>query len=95
MFCFIVGAQTTYNFSQECTHVVIEELMPVREDLLDAIVAKKACVLSSWIEVNKCFCLVIAYLAYNYSINYKDEVFVWNSFQNNIVEIEIYLKTVP
>lgn len=45
-----IGAHTTYNFSQECTHVVIEELMPVREDLLDAIVAKKACVLGSWIE---------------------------------------------
>ncbi|GMN51353.1 hypothetical protein TIFTF001_020492 [Ficus carica] len=45
-----IGAHTTYSFSQECTHVVIEELMPVREDLLDAIVAKKACVLSSWIE---------------------------------------------
>ncbi|EXB80304.1 hypothetical protein L484_025160 [Morus notabilis] len=46
-----IGAHITYNFSQECTHVLIEELMPVREDLLDAIVAKKACVCSSWIEV--------------------------------------------
>ncbi|XP_024023511.1 nijmegen breakage syndrome 1 protein isoform X1 [Morus notabilis] len=45
-----IGAHITYNFSQECTHVLIEELMPVREDLLDAIVAKKACVCSSWIE---------------------------------------------
>ncbi|PON34005.1 Nibrin [Parasponia andersonii] len=45
-----IGADTTYNFSQECTHVLVDEMAPLREDLLDAIVAKKACVRSSWVE---------------------------------------------
>ncbi|KAF3444240.1 hypothetical protein FNV43_RR13930 [Rhamnella rubrinervis] len=45
-----IGACITHSFSQECTHVLVDEPMPVKEDLLDAIVAKKPCVLSSWVK---------------------------------------------
>ncbi|KAH7534047.1 hypothetical protein FEM48_Zijuj04G0196100 [Ziziphus jujuba var. spinosa] len=44
------GACIIHNFSQECTHVLVDEPMPLREDLLDAIVAKKPCILSSWVK---------------------------------------------
>ncbi|XP_062118949.1 nibrin homolog [Humulus lupulus] len=45
-----IGADITYNFHQKCTHVLVDELTPLREELLDAIVAKKACVQISWVE---------------------------------------------
>nr|XP_048327291.1 nijmegen breakage syndrome 1 protein-like isoform X1 [Ziziphus jujuba var. spinosa] len=45
-----IGACIIHNFSQECTHVLVDEPMPLREDLLDAIVAKKPCILSSWVK---------------------------------------------
>ncbi|XP_062113045.1 nibrin homolog [Humulus lupulus] len=38
------------NFHQKCTYVLVDELTPLREKLLDAIVAKKACVRISWVE---------------------------------------------
>ncbi|BFG43456.1 hypothetical protein CerSpe_297300 [Prunus speciosa] len=44
------GAHITYHLSQECTHVLVDQLMPVKEDMLDAIVAKKPFVLGSWVE---------------------------------------------
>lgn len=51
----VVGARMTYNFNEECTHVLVDQLMPLKEDLVDAIVAKKPVVLWSWIEVqNQC-----------------------------------------
>ncbi|KAF4396857.1 hypothetical protein F8388_004825 [Cannabis sativa] len=46
----LIGADITYNFNQKCTHVLVDELTPLREELLDAIVAKKACVQISWVE---------------------------------------------
>ncbi|CAK7337349.1 unnamed protein product [Dovyalis caffra] len=46
-----IGARITYNLSEECTHVLADELMPVKEDLVDAIVSKKAIVLRSWVEL--------------------------------------------
>lgn len=48
---FLVGACVTHSFNQECTHVLVDEPMPVKEGLLDAIVAKKPCILSSWVKV--------------------------------------------
>ncbi|XP_021297903.1 nijmegen breakage syndrome 1 protein isoform X1 [Herrania umbratica] len=45
-----IGAHLTHAFSQECTHVLIDQQMPLKEDLLDAIVAKKPVLHSSWLE---------------------------------------------
>lgn len=53
-----VGASTSHD-SQECTHVLVEELLSFDEPLIDAIVAEKPFVLTSWVEVKKCFiCLL-------------------------------------
>lgn len=49
--CLFIGACITYNLSEECTHVLADELMPVKEHLVDAIVSKKPIVLRSWVEV--------------------------------------------
>ena len=46
---FFIGA---HSLVQECTHVLVDQLRPVKEDVLDAIVSKKPIVLSSWVEVN-------------------------------------------
>ncbi|KAJ8749634.1 hypothetical protein K2173_026283 [Erythroxylum novogranatense] len=46
-----IGAQITYHFNEDCTHVLVDELMPVKEDLLEAVVAKKPVVLKTWVEV--------------------------------------------
>lgn len=46
-----IGACITYNLSEECTHVLADELVPVKEDLVDAIVSKKPIVLRSWVEL--------------------------------------------
>ncbi|KAL5574083.1 hypothetical protein UlMin_023680 [Ulmus minor] len=45
-----IGARVTNDFSQECTHVLVDDFIPLKEDLLEAIVEKKACVVSSWVE---------------------------------------------
>lgn len=49
-----VGASTSDDI-KECTHVLVEELMPFNEALVDAIVAEKPFVLTSWVEVKMCF----------------------------------------
>ena len=49
---FFIGAHITPSLAQECTHVLVDQLRPVKEDVLDAIVSKKPIVLSSWVEVN-------------------------------------------
>lgn len=49
-----LGAHVTYHLNQECTHVLVDQLMPVKEDIVDAIVAKKPIVLGSWVEVGQC-----------------------------------------
>ncbi|KAF9668401.1 hypothetical protein SADUNF_Sadunf15G0124900 [Salix dunnii] len=46
-----IGACIIYNLSEECTHVLADEFMPVKEVLLDAIVSKKPIVLRSWVEL--------------------------------------------
>ncbi|KAL5574079.1 hypothetical protein UlMin_023676 [Ulmus minor] len=48
-----IGACVTHDFSQECTHVLVDDFIPLKEDLLEAIVEKKACVVSSWVELQK------------------------------------------
>ncbi|GMY24558.1 nijmegen breakage syndrome 1 protein isoform X1 [Fagus crenata] len=45
-----IGAHITRSLAQDCTHVLIDQLRPVEEDVLDAIVSKKPIVLNSWVE---------------------------------------------
>ncbi|XWS30607.1 hypothetical protein CRYUN_Cryun23aG0000500 [Craigia yunnanensis] len=45
-----IGACLTHVFVEECTHVLIDQHMPLRGDLLDAILAKKPVLHSSWLE---------------------------------------------
>lgn len=45
-----IGAFGSPIFFQECTHVLLDRHMPVKDDLLDAFVAKKPFVLCSWLE---------------------------------------------
>ena len=42
---FFIGA---HSLVHECTHVLVDQLRPVKEDVLDAIVSKIPIVLSSW-----------------------------------------------
>ncbi|KAF9624016.1 hypothetical protein IFM89_007714 [Coptis chinensis] len=46
-----IGAGITHSWKEECTHMLVDESMPVKEDLLDAIVAQKPVVLKSWLKV--------------------------------------------
>lgn len=52
-FHFIAGASVTSMLSQECTHVLVDQNMLVDMDLVNAIVAKKPLVQTSWLEVVK------------------------------------------
>ncbi|XP_023521477.1 nijmegen breakage syndrome 1 protein [Cucurbita pepo subsp. pepo] len=45
-----IGASTSHDI-RECTHVLVEELMPFDEALVDAIVAEKPFVITSWVEL--------------------------------------------
>lgn len=45
-----IGARITYQLSQECTHVLVDQVLPMKEDLLDAIMEKKPFVVGSWVE---------------------------------------------
>ncbi|KAJ1386980.1 SMAD/FHA domain superfamily [Sesbania bispinosa] len=45
-----IGASVTHTLSEECTHVLVDQLMPLKKDLIDAVVAKKYCVLKTWLE---------------------------------------------
>ncbi|KAF9587489.1 hypothetical protein IFM89_003428 [Coptis chinensis] len=38
-----LGAGITHSWKEECTHMLVDESMPVKEDLLDAIVAQNIC----------------------------------------------------
>lgn len=46
-----IGACVTQNWSIKCTHVLVDDLSPLNEDLVDAIVAKKPFVLRNWVEL--------------------------------------------
>ncbi|TKY56635.1 Nijmegen breakage syndrome 1 protein [Spatholobus suberectus] len=45
-----IGASITHTLGEECTHVLVDQLMPLQKDLVDAVVAKKSCVLKTWLE---------------------------------------------
>ncbi|KAF5958104.1 hypothetical protein HYC85_005329 [Camellia sinensis] len=46
-----IGACMTCNWSPDCTHVLVNQFMPLTEDVIDPFVAKKPFVLKEWIEV--------------------------------------------
>ncbi|XP_004490747.1 nibrin homolog isoform X2 [Cicer arietinum] len=45
-----IGASIAHTLTEECTHVLVDQLMPLQKDLVDAVVAKKSCVLKTWLE---------------------------------------------
>ncbi|KAG4966496.1 hypothetical protein JHK85_041471 [Glycine max] len=45
-----IGASITHTLGEGCTHVLVDQLMPLKKDLVDAVVAKKSCVLKNWLE---------------------------------------------
>ncbi|KAL1348626.1 hypothetical protein HN51_024619 [Arachis hypogaea] len=45
-----IGAASTCTLSEDCTHVLVDQLMPLKKDIVDAVVAKKHCVLKTWLE---------------------------------------------
>jgi hypothetical protein len=49
---FFIGAHINDSLTQECTHVLVDQLRPVKEDIVDAILSKKPIVLDSWVKVN-------------------------------------------
>ncbi|EEF36478.1 Nibrin, putative [Ricinus communis] len=46
-----IGACITFQLSEECTHVIMDHQMPLKKDVIEAIVAKKPMVLQSWVEL--------------------------------------------
>ncbi|KAK8498473.1 hypothetical protein V6N12_025673 [Hibiscus sabdariffa] len=46
-----IGARLIHVFSEDCTHVIVDQHMPLKRDLLDAIVAKKLLLRTSWLEL--------------------------------------------
>ncbi|XP_041007224.1 nijmegen breakage syndrome 1 protein isoform X2 [Juglans microcarpa x Juglans regia] len=45
-----IGARVTQSLTQECTHVLVDQLMLVNDDIIDAVLSKKPIVLDSWVE---------------------------------------------
>ncbi|XP_019456824.1 PREDICTED: nijmegen breakage syndrome 1 protein [Lupinus angustifolius] len=45
-----IGAGITHTLGEECTHMLLDQFMPLKKDLIDAVVAKKCCVLKTWLE---------------------------------------------
>ncbi|XP_071913731.1 nibrin homolog isoform X4 [Coffea arabica] len=45
-----IGAFVAQEWSLKCTHVLIDDLVPLKEELIDAIVAKKPFISFDWIE---------------------------------------------
>lgn len=74
---FSLGAHITYHLSQECTHVLVDQLMPVKEDMLDAIVAKKPFVLGSWVEVGHSLRSCIAFVGWMIVLEVIELYFFW------------------
>lgn len=46
-----IGAQSTHTWTTECTHVLVDDSTPIKEDLFDAIVAQKPLLLKTWLKV--------------------------------------------
>ncbi|WOG97469.1 hypothetical protein DCAR_0416809 [Daucus carota subsp. sativus] len=47
----LIGASAIRNWSMECTHVLVDDIAPFNEDIVDAIVGKKPLVCHKWVEV--------------------------------------------
>ncbi|CAI8586006.1 unnamed protein product [Vicia faba] len=45
-----IGASIAHTLNVECTHVLVDQLTPLKKDLVDAVIAKKSCVLKTWLE---------------------------------------------
>ncbi|XP_028800530.1 nijmegen breakage syndrome 1 protein isoform X2 [Neltuma alba] len=45
------GGRITNAIGQECTHVLVDQNMPLKDDLVDAVVARKPLLLKTWVEV--------------------------------------------
>jgi len=50
-FDVLEGAFATRKWSNECTHVLVDESCPLAPELLDAVMAKKQIVLGDWFKV--------------------------------------------
>jgi nijmegen breakage syndrome protein 1 len=46
-----IGAYATRKWSDECTHVLVDESCSLTPELLDAVLAKKQIVLGDWFKV--------------------------------------------
>ncbi|CAN4083698.1 unnamed protein product [Withania somnifera] len=46
-----IGASITKKWSLDCSHVLVDDSLPLSEDLIDAIVARKPLVKYSWLEL--------------------------------------------
>ncbi|KAE8659337.1 Nijmegen breakage syndrome 1, putative isoform 2 [Hibiscus syriacus] len=46
-----IGARLIHAYNEDCTHVIVDQHMPLQRDLLDAIVAKKPLLHTSWLEL--------------------------------------------
>ncbi|XP_054797488.1 nibrin homolog [Prosopis cineraria] len=49
-FMFIIGGGITNAIGQECTHVLVDQNTPLKNDLVDAVVARKPFILKTWVE---------------------------------------------
>ncbi|KAK6127501.1 hypothetical protein DH2020_038745 [Rehmannia glutinosa] len=47
----LIGASVTQTWTSKCTHMVIDDIISINDDIIDAIVAGKPLVTFSWIEV--------------------------------------------
>lgn len=56
---FIIGGRVINVIGQDCTHVLVDQNMPLINDLIDAVVARKPLLLKSWVEVWKHLILYI------------------------------------
>ncbi|KAI9100145.1 hypothetical protein K1719_024363 [Acacia pycnantha] len=45
------GVRITNAIGQECTHVLVDQNMPLKNDIVDAVVARKPLLLKSWVEL--------------------------------------------
>ncbi|XP_073038353.1 nibrin homolog isoform X1 [Primulina eburnea] len=46
-----IGACMSQNWTSQCTHMVVDDFIPVTHQIIDAVVAKKSIIQFSWIEL--------------------------------------------
>ncbi|XP_021746816.1 nijmegen breakage syndrome 1 protein-like isoform X2 [Chenopodium quinoa] len=46
-----IGACVSREWTKECTHVLVDPFMPVTEEVIDIVLAKKPVILSTWLEI--------------------------------------------